>query len=152
MLTLLLIIFSILGVLCFRKADWTDENDSHAWGFVGLAIANFVIIIFIVINLCDVVNSTVIDEKISMYQEENTEIENDISTMVKDYKQHELDVFDRSDTYSPTVLIQLYPELKSDTLVQNQMTVYTANNQKIKELKEKQINYKVSKWWLYFNL
>jgi hypothetical protein len=46
----------------------------------------------------------------------------------------------------------MYPELKSDTLVQNQMNIYVANNQKIKDLKEQQINYEVSKWWLYFNL
>ena len=44
-------------------------------------------------------------------------------------------------------------ELKrGDTLVQGQMVVYVENNKKIKELKEMQINYKVDKWWLYFNL
>lgn len=47
-------------------------------------------------------------------------------------------------------LITLYPELKSDKLVQKQINIYVDNNKKIKILKEKQINGKVLKWWLYF--
>ena len=47
-------------------------------------------------------------------------------------------------------LVSLYPELKADTLVQQQITVHTENNAKIKELKEKKIDLKLSKWWLYF--
>ena len=65
---------------------------------------------------------------------------------------HESEVFDRSDTESLIVLIQMYPELKSDELVKNQIDVYISNNNKIKSLKEAKINYELSKWWLYFNL
>ena len=31
-----------------------------------------------------------------------------------------------------------------------QMYIYTANNDKIRQLKEKKLNSQVSKWWLHF--
>ena len=47
-------------------------------------------------------------------------------------------------------LVSLIPTLKSDTLVQKQIEVYVANNDKIKELKEEKIDLSKSKWKLYF--
>ena len=47
-------------------------------------------------------------------------------------------------------LVALYPELKSDTLVQSQIEVYTENNNMIKFLRDQQIKCNVSRWWLYF--
>ena len=47
-------------------------------------------------------------------------------------------------------LVALYPELKSDTLVQSQIEVYTENNNMIKFLRDQQIKGNVSRWWLYF--
>ena len=44
----------------------------------------------------------------------------------------------------------MYPELKSDKLVEEQISVYEENNKKIRELKEDKIDLKVKKWWLYF--
>lgn len=46
--------------------------------------------------------------------------------------------------------LALYPELKSDTLVQSQIEVYVENNKAIKELKSSAINASVYRWWLYF--
>lgn len=46
--------------------------------------------------------------------------------------------------------VALYPELKSDTLVQSQIEVYVENNKAIKELKSSAINASVYRWWLYF--
>ena len=47
-------------------------------------------------------------------------------------------------------LVSLFPELKSDSLVQKQIEVYLANNAKIKELKEDEIDLSKAKWKLYF--
>ena len=90
------------------------------------------------------------DEKIAMYQEENAYIENQIDMVVKQYQEYETDIFESANVDSPMVLVSLYPELKADTLVQEQIDIYVANNQKIKELKEKKINGNVYRWWLYF--
>lgn len=48
------------------------------------------------------------------------------------------------------IATQIYPELKANELVMRQMDVYTANNDKIRQLKEEKLNSQVSKWWLYF--
>lgn len=98
----------------------------------------------------NVKSNDVIDDKIAMYQEENTKIEEQIAIVVSDYMEHESKVFDNAKVSSPIILAQLYPELKSDELVKSQIDIYVANNEKIKDLKLKKINDSVYRWWLYF--
>ena len=47
-------------------------------------------------------------------------------------------------------LINLYPELKSDALVKQQIDTYISNNNQIKTLKNDYINANSGRWWLYF--
>lgn len=111
----------------------------------------FIIAILVTIGLCvNVTGQRVIDAKIAMYQEENTKIEVQIAETVKQYQQYETDIFTSVAPDSAITLVALYPELKADTLVQSQIEVYIANNEKIKSLKEEKINGTVSRWWLYF--
>lgn len=98
----------------------------------------------------NVKSNAVIDDKIAMYQEENTKIEEQIAIVVSDYMEHESKVFDSAKVSSPVILAQLYPELKSDELIKSQIDIYTANNEEIKDLKLKEINDSVYRWWLYF--
>lgn len=98
----------------------------------------------------NVKSNDVIDDKIAMYQEENTKIEEQIAIVVSDYMEYESKVFDSAKVSSPVILVQLYPELKSDELVKSQIDIYVANNKKIKDLKLKKINDSVYRWWLYF--
>ena len=83
-----------------------------------------------------------------MYTEENEKIEKEISTIVENYMDHEKYVFDKN--ISIPTLISLYPELKSDSLVQNQIKIYENNNNQIKSLKTKSIELKKSKFMVYF--
>lgn len=92
----------------------------------------------------------VVDNKIAMYTEENSKIEVEISDIVNDYKEYEADIIKDCSGKSPITLIQLYPDLKSDSLVKSQIKLYKENNQKIKDLKLEKINYNVIKWFLYF--
>ena len=98
----------------------------------------------------NVKSNDVIDDKIAMYQEENTKIEEQIAIVVSDYMEHESKVFDDAKVSSPIILAQFYPELKSDELVKSQIDIYVANNEKIKDLKLQKINDSVYRWWLYF--
>lgn len=98
----------------------------------------------------NVKSNDVIDDKIAMYQEENSKIEEQIAIVVSDYMEHESKVFDSAKASSPVILAQLYPELKSDELIKSQIDIYIANNEKIKVLKLKKINASVYRWWLYF--
>ena len=95
-------------------------------------------------------NLKVIDEKITMYQEENTKIEQQIATAVESYQKYESDIIAECSPESSITLVALYPELQADTLVQKQIDVYVKNNEEIKHLREKKINSKVTRWWLYF--
>jgi hypothetical protein len=92
----------------------------------------------------------VIDEIIAMYEEENTKIEQAIDELVDEYMKYEGETFEKCSTESSMTLVSLYPELKSDKLVKSQINTHKKNNNKIKELKEKQLDIRVAKWWLYF--
>ena len=90
------------------------------------------------------------EEKIAMYQEENSKIESQINELVEKYMDYESETLSEFKSESSITLVSLYPELKSDTLVQTQITTYTENNNIIKELKEMLIDRSVYRWMLYF--
>lgn len=118
-------------------------------GFAAMVVAglSFFIGIFVTVSA---VNSVNIDDKIAMYQEENAAIEEQISDMVEAYMQYESDVFTEIADKSPITIVTLYPELKSDKLVESQIEIYIDNNSKIKSLKESKIDANVTRWWAYF--
>lgn len=92
----------------------------------------------------------IINDKIKLYDKQNKEIEEKIEITVKNYMEYEGNTYKdlKSDSYIQ--LINLYPDLKADQLVQQQITLYTENNKKIIELKEEKMNETVYKWWIYF--
>nr|DAR44193.1 MAG TPA: hypothetical protein [Caudoviricetes sp.] len=139
---ILLIIISIIGFVI----SCVIEDDIA--GFF-LACSGVLFVIAIVLGVL-VSNGRTIDEKISMYQEENTKIEKQIDTLVSNYMNYESNTYEKFKSESSITLVSMYPELKSDKLVEEQISVYEENNKKIRELKEDKINLKVKKWWLYF--
>ena len=145
------ILFIAAGSLLFASDifDYDTEFIPGVIGTVGILGLVISLIATIVLGI-GVSNLSVIDDKIAMYQEENTKIEQQISAAVESYQKYETDIFTEVKSDSAISLVALYPELKSDTLVQKQIEVYLANNDKIKELKEEQITGNVKRWWLYF--
>lgn len=140
----LLIIISIIGVVISCAID---EDGIIVSFFLMCFVVSFVVGIFLGIAVS---NGRTIDEKISMYQEENTKIEKQIDTLVSNYMNYESNTYEKFKSESSITLVSMYPELKSDKLVEEQISVYEENNKKIRELKEDKINLKVKKWWLYF--
>ena len=142
----MLIVVSVLFLIVGLFLVCVDEE-----GVGGLCLILFVISL-IVIGCCisEVLKEGLIDEKISMYQEENTKIEEDIDSLVKQYMDYESSTFKDIKAESSITLVSLYPKLKADELVKQQVEVYTSNNKKIKELKEEKINIPLYKWWIYF--
>ena len=141
---ILLIIISIIGLIV---AVAIDEDGIIVSFFLMCFVVSFVVGIFLGIAVS---NGRTIDEKISMYQEENTKIEKKIDTLVSNYMNYESNTYEKFKSESSITLVSMYPELKSDKLVEEQISVYEENNKKIRELKEDKINLKVKKWWLYF--
>ena len=143
MLIALTVLFFVLALLCLFKCN--DKETACVPGF--FCFVFFVISIFVGIG---VVNGRTLDSKISMYTEENENIETEMNSLVEQYMNYESGTYGELKGESSITLVSLYPELKADTLVTKQIEVYIANNEKIKKLKEKKINLSVKKWWLYF--
>lgn len=137
----------IVGAILLGGYD--HENLGGALLTVGIVLGVCCIVAFAcIIGPC--VTSTTVDARIEMYQEENTKIEEQIATAVRQYQEHEKDIFTEVSPDSAMTLVVLYPELKSDSLVASQIEVYVKNNEKIKELKEQAINAHLYRWWVYF--
>lgn len=147
-----LVTFLVLRAKCPRDDDETWATHifytSMSWVF-GFVVLGFIIAICCLAPI--VATEDTIDSKIEMFQEENTNIERDIDQIVKEYLRHEHDTFaDLKADGNSITLVTLFPELKSDTLVQKQLDIYINNNSQIKSLKEQKIDITKIKWILYF--
>ena len=154
MIILLFIIFLTIYIISiiFTEKGNKARKDTTIW-VTSLIISSFETLICLIVTLgftASVVNSKYIVEKITMYEQQNKQIEEQIDTVVKQYQEYESDTYIKTSSESSITLVSLYPDLKSDELVKKQIKVYQDNNKKITELKEKQINAKATKWWLYF--
>lgn len=120
-------------------------------GFIELIIVSAIIF-----NASQICQLKISDKKIEMYEEENNNIQNSVSQIVESYKNYEQNTYSESlksiDTNNTDIIVltQLYPELKSNDMVNKQIDIYQENNNKIKDLKEERINNEIAKWWLYF--
>ena len=140
---ILLIVITIGFIILF---SFTDIEELVAAMIVILGIE----IIALLICAGCLVNTRVIDEKIELYEKQNKEIENKIEITVKNYMEYEGNTFKELKPESYIQLVNLYPDLKADQLIQQQMNLYISNNEKIISLKENKKNKTVYKWWLYF--
>ena len=154
MLIVLLIIGIILLVLGIVFLIRTGEDAFAALIIPGVFLTTGIVIaMFFVGN--NVLTYNQMDERITVYQEENLRIEEQIKTTVEAYQEYEKEIFGNIDLEKISgdkliLLTSIYPELKSDALVQELISVYVENNNQIKELKTKKLDYKISCWWLYF--
>lgn len=142
MLILLTIVFLILLIVAANK-DWDSAGSFCTIGFGVCLVA-------IVVLSWSIVSGYTLESKINMYTDENQNIEEDMNILVEQYMNYESDTYGNLKNESSITLVSLYPELKADTLVEKQIEIYTENNKKIKELKEKIINISNYKWLLYF--
>lgn len=143
------ILMVTLGIVLYDKLDYGKDKIGKIFQIIGTVVTIISTIVTIVLLVC-VLNRVNIDKKIAIYEEENTKIEQQIADTVKQYQEYETGIFTEVAPESSITLVALYPELKSDTLVQSQIEVYVENNKTIKELKSSAINAPVYRWWLYF--
>ena len=140
----------VIGTVIYCKSVTADKAAvgnvmQIASGLVGVPVLLATIVVGSM-----VANDSVVDDKIAMYTEENAVIEQQIAECVERYQEYEQGVFAEVAPTDAVAVVTLYPELKSDTLVQAQIETYVENSNKIKELKERKIDASVRKWWLYF--
>lgn len=151
MLILLFIICcTVTGIFWYRghDNDWLDFHNGFlvCIGIIGMTI----FLISIISTAYSIADGRVIDEKIQMYSNENTNIEEQLEVLVNQYMKYESDTYKEFKNQDSVTLVSLYPDLKSDELVKKQCDTYVENNNKIKTLKENKINLSTKKWMLYF--
>ena len=142
-------ILMIIGGYILDEKTGVDSDICFGISGIGMVVGFFALLGLIIVGV-NVKSLSVIDDRIAMYEEENTRIEQQIADVVEQYQKYETDIFREVAPESAVTMVSLYPELKSDSLVQAQIEVYTENNKTIRDLRDKQIKGNVYRWWLYF--
>jgi hypothetical protein len=133
------------------KIYWDTEHEN-----AGLAICVPFSAIVVVLAIAALIltilcfDTARIDERIDMYETENAKIEQQLADVVRMYQEYEQETFDKVTEKNVMSYISLYPELKSDSMIEKQMAVYYNNYEKLAELKETQIMAPIYRWWVYF--
>lgn len=148
----LLAILSIIGlVLCIVIYYFAGNDGEICFSFGIVSIVGILVfgvwsgVLFYKINI-----AFTISQEIEMYQQENTRIESEIDAIVKSYMEYEQNTFSDLRGESSLTLVTIFPELKSNELVQQQLRIYIHNNVTIKELRIKEIRIQKCVWLLYF--
>ena len=142
-------ILMIVGGFILDEKTGVDSDICFGISGFGMLVGFFALLGLIIVGV-NVKSLSVIDDRIVMYEEENARIEQQIADVVEQYQKYETDIFREVAPESAVTMVSLYPELKSDSLVQAQIEVYTENNKTIRDLRDKQIKGNVYRWWLYF--
>ena len=149
MLIVILIISIGLLILACAFNHWEFDPLDYIFGIVSIILIIFCLT-FIIACGVDVSRQPQLNQTLKMYEEENNKIENDIQEIIKQYKEYENNTYNNYENESISVIVSMYPELKTNDLVAKQIEIHNYNNEKIKETKKEIINIGLSKWWLYF--
>lgn len=158
MVSLLLVVFLVISIFSCRRFSRTlnaDDYNTFDMGFwlvmLSVSLGITLILFFWDISIIHTVGTgNTITRKIEMYEAENSAIEERISVLVNEYMDFESSTFKELKGRNSINLISLFPELKADSVIQQQISVYRENNNKIKELKEQEIDLSKARWKLYF--
>ncbi len=157
MLIVLLIIsisLIILGCVVYFRCHSCYEY--LACGFIITGVLfGIITLFFVVFSITYSIKIPQMEEKITISKEENTRIEEQIKIVIEAYQDYEQGIFeniglDKISSEKLILLTSIYPELKSDTMVQELIQVHINNTNKIKELRTTKLDYEVWRWWLCF--
>lgn len=147
---MLLIIMGIC-IVCIVLASIFVQDDDICGGiiFCNIVLLAFMIIASIV-NLSNIVKGREYEKQIEICQEEITNIENTINPIVESYLNHEKDTYVELSPDTAMAYAIAYPELMSNTIISQQISMYNDYLKEIKELKLQIARITTAKWWLYF--
>ena len=144
------IILVVVGCILAKNNKSYYYDDVALWIVAGGILIIVVSFLLGLTCLGFVINGRTLDDKIAMYESENAAIEEEINTLVENYMKYESDTYESLKGEDGITLISLYPELKADTLVNQQCELYISNKKQIAYLKEEKISVSNHKFWLYF--
>lgn len=151
MITLLLAI--ALGLVLLAEII---DGSTNKFGFLavvpGVLGTVFAIVfgIWTLWNIIVVASGFGIEEKIQIYEDQNTQIEQSIDAAVQAYCEHEQITYVQMSDGAVALVAAAYPELASSELVKTQMEVWTSNSNELKELKSDLVDFHRAQYFLYF--
>ena len=151
MITLLLAI--ALGFVLL--AEFIDGS-TNKFGFLAVVpgvlgtIFAIIFCIWTLWNIIVVASGFGIQEKIGIYEDQNTQIEQSIDAAVKAYCEHEQITYVQMSDGAVALVAAAYPELASSELVKTQMDVWTSNSSELKDLKSDLVDFHRAQYFLYF--
>jgi hypothetical protein len=156
----MLIILLVTGIVLIVLGIVGNYNWRYKEGLAfGLTFCGSIIFIITAICCAIAITSTIMipqmENRIAIYQEENTRIEEQIKTTIQVYQDYEKDIFgdidlDKISSEKLILLTSIYPELKSDAMVQELIQVYIDNTNELKQLKMSKFDHELWRWWLCF--
>lgn len=138
-------------VECVFAYKYKESCTPIVFGFF-FALIFFTMLLSSCAVLYEIQRERVLENQITMLEEGNQNFEEKMATLVTDYMKRESETFEAA-TINPKTLtfyVAKYPELKSDSLVNNQIERYNANKSEVVELKKELISIGQFKWFLYF--
>ena len=145
MLTLILLIVIAMCVILISCAIKTDCIESDAIGALIFlsGLIGFILLIGVLVCTYNYYKTTTLaDQKIQLYTEQNKDIEDKVAVVVDKYLAHEKDTYTELKPKTKITLASTYPELQSNKLVQQQMKLYNENNKKLTNCKLQKIKAK----------
>ena len=148
-------LFLLLSIGCIVLADVLENSNCKLCtivtipsiiGVAGCAIFG----IWTIWNVICVSSGFGIQEKIQIYEDQNTQIEQSIDAAVKAYCEHEQITYVQMSDGAVALVAAAYPELASSELVKTQMEVWTSNSSELKDLKSDLVDFHRAQYFLYF--
>ena len=136
-----------LGIILWFKKPYSDAGPTV---FAISLIVLVVVIICCLFNVNKIVKANTLEQKITVYQEEMTNIENSINPVVQNYLDHEKETYTALTPDNAVIFASIYPELSSNEIVQKQLNIYNEYLISIKNLKLEIAEISTANWWLYF--
>ena len=148
-------LFLLLSIGCIILADVLENSNCKLCTIVAIpgiiGVAGCAIFgIWTIWNVICVSSGFGIEEKIGIYEDQNTQIEQSIDAAVKAYCEHEQITYVQMADGAVALVAAAYPELASSELVKTQMEVWTSNSYELKDLKSKLVDFHRAQYFLYF--
>lgn len=148
-------LFLLLSIGCIILADVLENSNCKLCTIVAIpgiiGVAGCAIFgIWTIWNIITVASGFGIQEKIQIYEDQNTQIEQSIDAAVKAYCEHEQITYVQMSDGAVALVAAAYPELASSELVKTQMEVWTSNSSELKDLKSDLVDFRRAQYFLYF--
>lgn len=154
MLIIIIGILIPLTIWSIHKFNNCSSYDDEIWAILlilfgsGAVIASFAFLILLGV----VTNGFVIDDEIAILEQRNTEINNSLAETISNYTQYESNTYERLKMTDAVVVMQAFPDLKMQPLVEQQINTYINNQNEITKKQQEKARLKVARWWLILNL